>query len=94
MVEFFRLQTIITDDLNGALQTWQADMTTATDRLLRDLDAATQMDAVLPSQNAAVGVALRQYQTAARMRVALPLTQLEEAREEMERFIRFRLEEL
>ena len=69
-------------------------MTTATDKLLRDLDAATQIDAALPSQSAAVGVALRQYRAAARLRVALPLTWLEEAREEMERFIRFRLEEL
>ena len=94
MVEFFRLQTIITDDLNGALQTWQAKMTTATDRLLRDLDAATQRDAALPSQNAAVGVALHQFQTAARMRLALPQSWLEEARDEMERFIRFHLEEL
>ena len=94
MVEFFRLQTIITDDLNGALQTWQAETTTATDRLLRDLDAAVQRDATLPSQNAAVGVALCQFQTAARMRLALPLTRLEEARDVMERFTRFRLNEL
>ena len=94
MVEFFRLQTIITDDLNGALQTWQAETTTTTDRLLRDLDAAVQRDAALPSQNAAVGVALRQFQTAARMRLALPLTRLEEARDAMEGFMRFPLNEL
>ena len=94
MVEFFRLQTIITDDLNGALQTWQAKTTTATHRLLRDLDAAVQRDATLPSQNAAVGVALCQFQTAARMRLALPLTRLEEAQDAMEGFMRFRLDEL
>ena len=94
MVEFLRLQAIITDDLSGALRTWQADMTTATDRFLRDLDAATQTNTALPSQDAAVGVALHQFRAAAQLRVALPLTQLDEAREEMKKFIQFHLEEL
>ena len=49
------------------------------DKFLRDLDAATQTSTTLPSKNAAVGVALRQFQAAAQLRVALPLTQLDEA---------------
>ena len=94
MVEFLQLKVIIGDDLSGALRTWQTDMDVATDKLLRDLDAATQTSTTLPSKNAAVGVALHQFRVASRLRVALPLTQLDEAREEMETFIRFHLEEL
>ena len=94
MVEFLRLKIIIGDDLSGALQTWQTDMEVATDKFLRDLDAATQTSTTLPSKNAAVGVALRQFCAASQLRVALPLTQLDEAHDEMETFIQSRLEEL
>ena len=69
-------------------------MEVATDKLLRDLDAATQTGTALPSKNAAVGVALCQFRAASQLRVALPLTQLDEAHEEMEAFIQSRLEEL
>ena len=94
MVEFLRLKVIIGDDLSRALRTWQTDMDVATEKLLRDLDAATQTSTTLPSKNAAVGVALRQFRAASQLRVALPLTQLDEAREELETFIQFHLEEL
>ena len=60
MLDFLRLKVII-DDLSGTLQTWQADMEAATDKFFRDLDAATQVSTTLPSQSAAVGVALRQF---------------------------------
>ena len=69
-------------------------MEAATDKLLRDLDAAAQTSTTLPSKNAAVGVALRQFREATQLRVALPLTQLDEAREEMGKFIQSYLEEL
>ena len=94
MVQLLRLKAIIKDDLSGTLRTWQADMKAATDKFLRDLDAATQTSTTLPSKNAAVGVALHQFQAAAQLRVALPLTQLDEAQEEMEKFIQSRLGEL
>ena len=94
MVEFLRLKVIIGDDLSGALRTWQTDMDVATEKLLRDLDAATQTSTTLPSKNAAVGVALRQFWAASQLRVALPLTQLDEACKELGTFIQFRLEEL
>ena len=93
MVEFLRLKIIIGDDLSGALRTWQTNMEVATDKFLRDLDTATQTSTTLPSKNAAVGVALHQFCAASQLRVALPLTQLDEAREEMETFIRSCLEE-
>ena len=94
MVEFFRLKVIIGDDLSETLQTWQADMEAAMDNFLRDLDAVTQTSTTLPSKNAAVGVALCQFREAAQLRLALPLTQLDEAQEEMEKFIHSHLEEL
>ena len=94
MAEFLRLKVVIGDDLSGALRTWQTDMDVATEKLLRDLDAATQASTTLPSKNAAVGVALRQFRAASQLRVALPLTQLDEAREELGTFIQFHLEEL
>ena len=94
MVEFLRLRAITGDDLSEILQTWQADIEAAMDKLLRDLDAATQTSTTLPSKNAAVGVALRQFRAATQLRVALPLTRLDEAREEMGKFIRSHLEEL
>ena len=74
MVEFLRLRAITGDDLSEILWTWQADMEAAMDKLLSDLDAATQTSTTLPSKNAAVGVALRQFREATRLRVALPLT--------------------
>ena len=61
MVEFLRLRAITGDDLSEILWTWQADMEAAMDKLLRDLDAATQTSTTLPSKNATVGVALRQF---------------------------------
>ena len=61
MVEFLRLKVIIGDDLSETLWTWQADMEATTDKFLRDLDAATQTSTTLPSKNAAVGLALRQF---------------------------------
>ena len=69
-------------------------MEVATDKFLRDLDATTQTSTTLPSKNAAVGVALRKFHAATQLRVALPLTQLDEAQEEMETFIQSHLEEL
>ena len=61
MVEFLRLKVITGDDLSETLWTWQADMEVATDKFLRDVDAAAQTSTTLPSKNAAGGVALRQY---------------------------------
>ena len=94
MVEFLRLRVITGDELSEILQIWWADMDAAMDKLLRDLDAATQTSITLPSKNAAVGVALHQFQEVTQLRVALPLTRLDEAREEIGKFIQSRLEEL
>ena len=87
VVEFLRLQILMGEDLSAALRVWQVEMEVATDRLLRDLGAATQVSTTLPSPSAAVETALRQFQVAVQLKMALPLTQLEEARERMEGYI-------
>ena len=76
MVEFLRLKLITGDDLSTTLQTWQADMEATTEEFLRDVDSATQTSTALPSKNAAVEVALHKYPEVAKLRLALPLTQL------------------
>ena len=94
VVEFLHLKVLMGEDLGETLRTWQADMEATTDKLLRDLDAATQVSTTLPSQNAAVGTALWQFQAAVQLRMSLPLTWLDEAHEGMEEFIQFCLGEL
>ena len=94
MVEFLRLKLITGDDLSTTLWTWHADMEATTEEFLRDLDSATQTSTALPSKNAAVEGAFHKYQEVAKLKLALPLTQLDVAHEEMEKFIQFCLEEL
>ena len=94
MVEFLRLKLITKDDLSTTLRTWPADMEATTEEFLRDMDAATHTSMTLPSKNAAVKVALHKYREVAKLKLALPLTQLNAAQKEMEKFIQFHLEEL
>ena len=94
VVEFLGLQILMGEDLSAALRAWQVEMEVATDSLLRDLGAATQVSTTLPSQSAAVGTALRQFRAAVQLKMALPLTQLDEARERMEGYIRSLLREM
>ena len=93
-VEFLRLKVLMAEDLSAALRAWQVGMEAATDNLLKDLDVAAQVSTTRPSQNAAMGTALWQFQAAVQLRMALPLTRLDEARERMEGFIRSRLREM
>ena len=94
MVEFLRLKLITGDDLSTTLQTWYADMEATTEEFLRDVDSATQTSTALPSKNATVQAALHKYQEAAKLKLALPLSHLGVAQEEMEKFIQFHLQEL
>ena len=61
MVEFLHLNVLMGEDLSETLRAWHVEMETATDNLLKDLDAAAQVSTILPSQNAAVGTDLRQF---------------------------------
>ena len=94
MVEFLRLKLITRDNLSTTLRTWHADMEATTEEFLRDLDSAAQTSTTLPSKNAAVEAAFHKYREVAKLKLALLLTQLDAAREEMEKFIQFCLEEL
>ena len=94
IVEFLHLQILMGEDLSAALWAWQVEIEVATDNLLRDLDRAAQVSTTLPSQSVAVGTALRQFQAVVQLKMALPLTQLDEARERMEGYIRSPLREM
>ena len=94
MVEFLRLKLITRDNLSTTLQTWHADMEATTVEFLRDLDSAAQTSTTLPSKKTAVKAALHKYRELAKLKLALPLTQLDAAREEMEKFIQNHLKEL
>ena len=94
MVEFLRLKLITGDNLSTTLQTWHADMEATTKEFLRDLDSAAQTSTTLPTKNTAVEVALHKYRELAKLKLALPLGQLDAAQDEMEKFIQYHLEEL
>ena len=94
MVEFLRLKLITRNDLSTTLWTWHADMEATTEEFLRNLDSAAQTSTTLPSKNAAVEAALHKYREVAKLKLALPLAQLDVAQDEIEKFIQFHLKEL
>ena len=94
MVEFFHLQILMGEDLSATLRAWQVDMEAAMDNLLRDLDAAAQVSTTPLSREDAIRATLQQFRAAVQLRVAFPLTRLEEARKIMEAFIRTRIREM
>ena len=94
MAEFLRLQLIVGDDLNTSLWAMHADLEATMAELVRDMDIAAQNSTALPSKNPAVRVALHRFTDLVRLKLALPLAQVDAAREDMERFLHHRLEEL
>ena len=94
IVEFLRLQLIVGDDLNTSLRAMYADLEATTAELMRDLDIMAQNSTSLPSENPAIGVALHRFMNLVRLKLALPLAQMDMAQEDMERFLHHHLEEL
>ena len=94
MVEFLRLQLIVGDDLNTSLRAMYADLEATAPELVRDMDIAVQNSTALPSENPAIGVALHRFMDLVRLKLALPLAQVDAAQEDMERFLHHHLEEL
>ena len=94
MAEFLRLQLIVGDDLNTSLRAMHADLEATMAELVSDLDIVAQNSTALPSENPAVRVALHRFTDLVRLKLALPLAQVDMAREDMERFLHHRLEEL
>ena len=94
MSEFIRLQLIMGEDLSQTLKAMHADLEASTNDLLKDLDIASQNTTSLPSENSAVKAALKQFQELTKLKLALPLAQVDAAHEDMERFLQFRLDGL
>ena len=79
MVEFLRLQLIVGNDLNTSLWAMYADLEATTAELVRDLDIMAQNSTSLPSENPAIGVALHRFTNLVRLKLALPLAQVDVA---------------
>ena len=70
------------------------DLEATTDELIRDLDIAAQNSTDLPSENPSVRVALHRFRELVKLKLTLPLAQVDAAREDMDRFLQHCLEEL
>ena len=71
-----------------------ADLEATTNELLRDLDIASQNSMEIPSANPSVRVALNRFNQLVKLKLVLPLTQLDAAHEDMEKFLHYRLSQL
>ena len=87
MSVFMRLQLIVGDDLNTSLRAMHADLEDTTDELIRDLDIAAQNSTDLPSENPAVRVVLHRFKELIKLKLALPLAQVDAACEDMDWFL-------
>ena len=94
MAEFIRLHLIVGEDLSTSLQAMQTEMETISNELIRDLDMASCNTVGDPSDNLSVRVALNRFQGLVRLKLSLPLAQLDAAREDMDRFLHHRLSQL
>ena len=94
MAEFIRLQLIVGDSLNTSLRAMHTDLQATAADLMRDMDIAAQNATALPSENPAIGVALHRFAGLVKLKLALPLAQVDVAQEDMERFLHHCLEEL
>ena len=79
MVEFLRLQLMVGDDINTSLWAMYANLEATTAELMRDLDIVAQNSTALPSKNLAIGVALHRFTDLVRLKLALPLAQVDAA---------------
>ena len=79
MAEFLRLQLIVGDDLNTSLRAMYADLEATAAELVRDMDIEVQNSTALPSKNPAIGVALHRFTDLVRLKLALPLAQVDTA---------------
>ena len=71
-----------------------ADLEANVAELIKDMDIVVQNSTALPSENPAIGAALHRFTDLVRLKLALPLAQVDMAREDMERFLHHCLEEL
>ena len=79
MAEFLRLQLIVGDGLNTSLHAMHADLKATAADLMRDMDIVAQNSTALPSENPAIGAALHRFMDLVRLKLALPLAQVDTA---------------
>ena len=94
MAEFIRLQLIVGDGLNTSLQAMHADLEATVANFVRDMYIAAQNSTALPSKNPAIGVTLHRFMGLVKLKLALPLAQVDSAQEDMERFLHHHLKKL
>ena len=94
MAEFIRLQLIVGDGLSTSLWAMHADLEATAADLMRDMDIAAQNSTALPSKNPAIGAVRHRFTGLVKLKLALPLTQVDVAQEDMERFLHHHLKEL
>ena len=79
MAEFIRLQLIVGDGLNTSLRAMHADLEATAADLVRDMDIVVQNSTALPSKNPAIGAALHRFAGLVKLKLALPLAQVDVA---------------
>ena len=94
MSEFMRLHLIVGDHFNTSLHNLQSELEAGTNELVRDLDVACCHSSGEVSTESPVRVALDRFHTWARLKVALPMAQLDAARDNLEKFLISRVAEV
>ena len=93
MAEFVRLQLIVGEDLTKSLMALHTDLEASCVVLVSDIARTMDLHPDDPTSRQ-VKAALREFQQTTSLKVALPLTELEATREDMEAFMRSCLQEL
>ena len=93
MAEFVRLQLMVGEDLTKRLETLTADLEASSQALMSDIAKAIDLHPDNPAASQVKAV-LRNFQQITSLKVALPLMELEAAREDMKKFMQSRLQEL
>ena len=94
MSEFMRLHLIVSDHFNTSLHNLQSELEAGTNELVRDLDVACCHSSGKVSTESPVRVTLDRFHTWARLKVALPMAQLDAAQDDMEKFLISRVTEV
>ena len=93
MAEFVRLQLIVGEDLTNSLMALDTDFEASCEALVSDIARTMDLHPKDPT-SCQVKAALRKFQQTISLKVALPLTELEAACEDMEAFMRSPIQEL
>ena len=94
MAEFTKLHLIVSEQFNTSLHNLQSELEAGTKELVRDLDIACRHTSGEISTENPVRVALDRFHTWVRLKVALPMAQLDAARDDMEKFLISRVAEM